>query len=123
MSSANYMQRIGHSRCIRCEFETTYEMSFAEQDAALMAHLEEAHPNWMFDNIKGSIETSWSRFLKRDKVVLPGIWKTCGQLDAYVETHLDEGDVWIGTVGGSPCSWTREGITDDLEKSFYQKEG
>jgi hypothetical protein len=43
----NYMRRVGKSSCIRCEFETDEAQSFAEQDAALMAHLAEKHPNWM----------------------------------------------------------------------------
>ena len=48
MGSNNYyMQRIGQSSCIRCEFETNEKMSFAEQDAAMMAHLVEKHPDWM----------------------------------------------------------------------------
>ena len=49
MGSVNYMQRVGHSSCIRCDFETSDEMSFEEQDAALMAHLAEKHPDWMTD--------------------------------------------------------------------------
>ena len=47
MASINYLQRIGKSSCIRCEFETNEKMSFAEQDAAMMAHLVEKHPDWM----------------------------------------------------------------------------
>ena len=48
MASINYhIQRIGKSSCIRCEFETNEKMSFAEQDAAMMAHLAEKHPDWM----------------------------------------------------------------------------
>ena len=49
MPEINYMQRVGHSRCIRCDFETSDEMSFEQQDAAIMAHLTEKHPNWMID--------------------------------------------------------------------------
>ena len=45
----NYMQRVGHVRCIRCAFETSDDMTFDQQDAALMLHLAEKHPNWMFD--------------------------------------------------------------------------
>jgi hypothetical protein len=49
MGSVNYMQRVGHSSCIRCDFETSDDMPFEEQDAAMMAHLAEKHPNWMTD--------------------------------------------------------------------------
>ena len=49
MGSVNYMQRVGHSSCVRCEFETSDEMSFEEQDAAMMAHLAEKHPDWQTD--------------------------------------------------------------------------
>jgi hypothetical protein len=45
--SMNYMQRVGKSSCIRCDFETDESQSFAEQDAAMHAHLAEKHPNWM----------------------------------------------------------------------------
>ena len=51
MDSVNYMQRVGHSSCIRCDFETSDEMPFKEQDAAMMAHLAEKHPNWMTDGV------------------------------------------------------------------------
>ena len=47
-------QRVGHSSCIRCDFTTTDEMSFDEQDAALMAHLTEKHPDWMTDGVVGN---------------------------------------------------------------------
>jgi hypothetical protein len=43
------IQRVGHVSCIRCDFETTDEMSFADQDAAMVAHLAEKHPDWMID--------------------------------------------------------------------------
>jgi chromosome segregation ATPase len=46
MASNNFMQRVGHSSCIRCDFETDDAMSFVEQDAAMMAHLADKHPNW-----------------------------------------------------------------------------
>ena len=49
MGSMNYMQRVGHTSCLRCEFETSDDMSFQEQDAAMDAHLAEFHPNWMTD--------------------------------------------------------------------------
>ena len=49
MAQANFMQRVGKSSCIRCEFETDETMSFADQDAALMAHLKVAHPRWMLE--------------------------------------------------------------------------
>lgn len=49
MGSMNYMQRVGHSSCIRCNFETDDEMSFQDQDAAMMVHLAENHPDWQTD--------------------------------------------------------------------------
>jgi hypothetical protein len=48
MKAVGYMQRVGHSRCVRCDFETRDDMSFEEQDAAMMIHLEKMHPDWMF---------------------------------------------------------------------------
>jgi len=51
MASINYLQRIGKSSCIRCDFETDENTSFAEQDAAMMAHLAEKHPNWMTEGL------------------------------------------------------------------------
>lgn len=49
MGSMNYLQRVGHSSCIRCNFETNDKMSFAAQDAAMLAHLAEFHPDWQTD--------------------------------------------------------------------------
>lgn len=49
MSANNYMQRMGPSSCVRCDFETSDETPFEEQDAAIHAHLEEEHPDWMTD--------------------------------------------------------------------------
>jgi hypothetical protein len=51
MASNNFMQRVGHSSCIRCDFETDDAMSFAEQDAAMMAHLADKHPNWEMEKL------------------------------------------------------------------------
>jgi hypothetical protein len=48
-ATANFMIRVGHSSCLRCEFETDEEQSFEKQDAAMMAHLKEKHPEWMTD--------------------------------------------------------------------------
>lgn len=39
--------RVGNSSCSRCEFETDPALSFEDQDASMMKHLEEKHPNWM----------------------------------------------------------------------------
>lgn len=47
----NYMQRVGHSRCVRCDFETSDDMTFEQQDAAMMAHLADRHPNWMAEQV------------------------------------------------------------------------
>ncbi len=52
MTTANYMQRMGFSRCVRCEFTTEGIVDFAEQDKAMMAHLSEKHPNWMTERFK-----------------------------------------------------------------------
>lgn len=49
MVNMNYMQRVGHSSCIRCNFETDDKMSFQEQDEAMRVHLAENHPDWMTD--------------------------------------------------------------------------
>lgn len=49
MARNNYMQRVGKSSCIRCDFETDEKMSFQEQDAAMLDHLTEKHPDWMTD--------------------------------------------------------------------------
>ncbi len=48
-TSALYMQRVGHSRCVRCDYETSDSMSFAEQDAAMHKHLDSEHPGWLLD--------------------------------------------------------------------------
>ena len=96
---------------------------FINQEMLRWGSTLKKHPNWMFDNVKGDIETPWQRFIKLYKVVLPGNLKTCGRLNAQVDIYLDDGDVWIGAVGDSRCSWTSEGITDDLEKCLYQQIG
>lgn len=49
MTTVNYRQRVGHASCVRCDYVTRDEMSFEEQDAAMMKHLEEKHPNWMLE--------------------------------------------------------------------------
>ena len=51
MLTNNFMQRVGHSSCIRCDFETDDAMSFEAQDAAMMAHLAEKHPNWQTEKL------------------------------------------------------------------------
>ena len=52
MSGVGFLQRVGHCSCVRCEFETSDDMTFEEQDEALMKHLEEQHPGWMTDGGK-----------------------------------------------------------------------
>jgi hypothetical protein len=47
MATMNYMQRVGRSYCIRCDFETDEAQSFIEQDEAMSKHLAEKHPNWL----------------------------------------------------------------------------
>lgn len=64
MASNNFMQRVGKSSCVRCEFETDESMSFAAQDAAMMAHLAEKHPGWMTD---GGASILKNRMPKSDK--------------------------------------------------------
>jgi hypothetical protein len=49
MEQVNFLQRVGHASCIRCDFETSDRMSFEEQNAAMNAHLTEKHPDWMTD--------------------------------------------------------------------------
>ncbi len=44
-----YVQRTGHSRCVRCDFETSDAMSFEQQDIAMHQHLDEVHPGWLLD--------------------------------------------------------------------------
>ena len=56
--SCNFMQRVGASSCIRCDFKTDESQSFAEQDAEMMAHLTEVHPNWMFDKAHAPVQKS-----------------------------------------------------------------
>ncbi len=68
MGHANYMQRMGHSSCIRCDFETSDDMTFEQQDAALHAHLELAHPDWMTTPLT-------SEQLKRANMVLTPLSK------------------------------------------------
>ena len=49
MGQINFLQRVGHASCVRCDFETSDSMSFEEQDTAMNAHLTEKHPDWMTD--------------------------------------------------------------------------
>ena len=49
MDIRNYAQRVGKSSCVRCDFDTDESMSFADQDEAMRAHLEEKHPGWQTD--------------------------------------------------------------------------
>ena len=49
MDIRNYAQGVGKSSCVRCDFDTDESMSFADQDEAMRAHLEEKHPGWQTD--------------------------------------------------------------------------
>ena len=64
MASANFMQRVGKSSCIRCEFETDESMSFEAQAAAMTAHLEEKHPNWLSEPLTAAQQARLDDLLK-----------------------------------------------------------
>ena len=62
---ANYLRRVGFSRCIRCDFTTEGIESFTEQDKALDAHLAEKHPGWMTDGYQTVAD--WSPATTHDR--------------------------------------------------------
>lgn len=53
-SRLNYMQRIGNSRCVRCDYQTSASDSFEKQDKDLMDHLAAVHPSWMLEGVQQS---------------------------------------------------------------------
>lgn len=72
----NYLQRVGHSSCIRCDFETSGQMTFDEQDRAMMEHLAAEHPGWQTDGGKS---------IKQDR--LPGAVPTLDQIKQQIVTE------------------------------------
>lgn len=69
--SQGYLQRVGHSKCIRCPFETSDEMSFAQQDEAMERHLGVAHPGWDFADVSFN-ESVPAKHVVKDQIVVKG---------------------------------------------------
>ena len=117
MIAMNYMRRIGHSSCIRCDFETSDDMSFAEQDKAIMDHLAEKHPDWMTDGGASILKHRLSES-PADKVVR--LEATIASLEARLKA-LEE--AWRTTVGDGTDKLTPEGIrslVDDYQEDLRE---
>lgn len=119
-SSVGYVQRVGVSSCIRCEFKTSAEMSFAEQDSAMMAHLAGKHPGWMTENLS---LTSKSELESRPEVSVAlscgitmkqmddffgslcahGIGITLTPADAYIDEARKHGEQLAGAPANCAC--------------------
>jgi len=67
MANVNYMQRVGKSSCIRCDFETDETQSFAAQDLAMSLHLNEAHPNWQIEALTPEQEVALAERCRNHK--------------------------------------------------------
>ena len=102
MDSMNYLQRVGNTRCIRCDFETDASKPFAEQDADLMEHLTAKHPNWMFDDLarEQAALAALKQGLKEDRLNI--------QIKRKI---LTVGEVFDGLMK----------IHDDLQERFHDK--
>ncbi len=45
------LQRVGFSRCVRCDFTTEGIKDFSEQDKQMSEHLDKVHPGWVLETV------------------------------------------------------------------------
>jgi len=111
VGQTNYMHRMGHVSCIRCDFETSDDMSFEEQDAIMITHLTVCHPNWQTDGgasiIKGRLPKSAEELLRESLATLQTKYDILAARYAFHENQR----LCIGFNGG--CDGDLEGTEHD----------
>src|SRR5580692_7588637 len=62
---ANFVARVGCSRCIRCDFKTDEREPLDVQDRKMYEHLDAKHPGWRLDGVKVKDEISTSGYFNK----------------------------------------------------------
>jgi len=111
------LQRIGNSKCIRCNFETDPLESFEEQDRNMMTHLNLTHPGWMVDGA-GHNQASYGKPNQVVAFLDKREYELLQELSRFQNRDIDKIIVSALRLYQSVCKGGLEVKSPDMSKGF-----